>query len=152
MKKNILTFILMLFVSINLSSQINKDSKEKIKALKAAFLTQELNLSAETAQKFWPIYNKHETKLDALRDKGRSEVRMKLKKTGSFDALTEQEAKSFVNSKLEIDKKILAEKESFLKQISKVLTYKKILKLHISEREFTRKLMRKYRERKQRKK
>ncbi len=43
------------------------------------------------------------------------------------------------------DEKELAQKKEFLTKISKILSYKQILKLQLSEREFARELMRKYR-------
>jgi Skp family chaperone for outer membrane proteins len=144
MKKHLFITLLFVFICSSFFAQTDKKSKEKIKTLKVSFLTQELDLTAEVAQKFWPIYNKHQESLDILRNLGRTEIRKKLKNIGGFDALSEEESKSFVNSKIELDKKILVEKESFLKSISKVLSYKKILKLQLSEREFARKLMHKY--------
>lgn len=144
MKKNLLTLVLFLFVCANFSAQDHRKNKEKIKALKASFLTQELDLSAEVAEKFWPIYNEYEEKLDLIRRQGMTNIRKKLKNAGGLEALSEEESKSFVNSKLQLDKKALIEKEKFLSKISKVLSYKKILKLQLAERDFARKLMRKY--------
>ena len=41
-----------------MQSQEKDDShREKIKELKTAFFTQELNLDKKKAQQFWPIYN-----------------------------------------------------------------------------------------------
>lgn len=146
MKKKILLFILSLTV-FTINAQKVKRDKEKIKALKIAFLTQELDLNATVAQKFWPIYNEHENNLDAIRRTGMSQFREKINNLGGLEALSEKDSKSFVNAKLELDKKTLQEKEQFLAKITKILPYKKILKLQLSEREFARKLMRKYRKR-----
>ncbi|MGY0426365.1 MAG: hypothetical protein ACWIPI_05990, partial [Polaribacter sp.] len=54
------------------------------------------------------------------------------------------EAKQLVLQKLNSDKKMFAEKEEFVAKISTFLSYKKIMKLHMAERNFARKLMRKY--------
>jgi len=143
MKKNTLPFVLLLFVTLNVTAQVRKN-KEKIKALKIAFLTEELQLTSSVAQKFWPIYNDHEKRLDALRNKGRITIRQKLKNSGGFEGLHEDEAKSFVKNKIDLDTKILQEKKQFTEKISQVLSYKQILKLQLSEREFARELMRKY--------
>lgn len=144
MKKYILIVLILLFSTITIHAQKGKN-KEKIRALKVAFLTQELNLDTETAQKFWPIFNEHENNLDLLRRKGMTDIKQKLKNAGGFEALSEDDAKVFVQSKINLDKKELAEKEKFLSKVAKVLSYKQILKLNLSQREFARKLMRKYR-------
>lgn len=145
MKKQLLSTLILVFLCTNFLAQKNKKSKEKIKAFKVSYLTQELNLTPEIAEKFWPIYNKHQQNLDSLRNKGIIKIRKKIRSAGGFEAFTEEEAKSFVISKIILNKKILIEKEDFLTNISKILSYKKIVKLLISEKEFTRKLMQRYR-------
>ncbi|WP_299670875.1 sensor of ECF-type sigma factor [uncultured Polaribacter sp.] len=138
-------FILTLFLTAFYSlGQTHQESRKKIKALKIAYLTEQLNLTSSEAEKFWPIYNLHEEKLNLLRNKDRLEIRKKIKEAGSLDNLKEAEAKKFVLLKISLDKKMLLEKEDFFSKISKFLPYNKILKLHISERDFARKLMKKY--------
>ena len=41
--------------------------QEKIKALYVAYITQELNLNAEEAQKFWPLHAQFETDIKAVK-------------------------------------------------------------------------------------
>jgi hypothetical protein len=143
MKKYII--ILTLFLSAFQSfGQHSKESREKIKALKAAFLTQELELSAIEAQKFWPIYHKHEEKLHFFRDKGRSGIKNKIKEAGDLNNLEESDAKKLVLLKLDLEKQVVAEKTAFISEIAAFLDYKKIMKIYISERKFARKLMQKY--------
>lgn len=52
-----------------------KDKREKMEKLKIAFITEELNLSQEEAQKFWPIYNKKEENLREIRKEMKNEVK-----------------------------------------------------------------------------
>ncbi|MFD2528767.1 MULTISPECIES: sensor of ECF-type sigma factor [Polaribacter] len=143
MKKYILllTIILTSFSSI---AQHTKESRKKIKALKTAYLTEELQLTSSEAEKFWPLYNKHEEKIDFLRNKGRIEYKKKIKEAGDLSKLEESDAKKLVLLRLELENEIASEKEDFNTKVSKFLSYRKIMKLHISEREFARKLMRKY--------
>ena len=132
-----LAFLLTTFLSFG---QHNKESREKITALKVAYLTQELKLNAIEAQQFWPLYHKHNEKIDNYKEKGRS----KFRKLKSLDNLEEAKAKKLVYLKVSLDKKIIIEKEVFISEVSAFLSYNKIMKLYISEREFARKLMRKY--------
>lgn len=122
----------------------DKNKRKKIKSLKVAYLAQELTLSISEAEKFWPVYNAHQEKLDNLRRKERLGFKNKLKLADTMEKISEKEAKKFVLLKLDLDKKILLEKEDFLSKVGAFLSYKKIMKLHVSEREFARKLMRKY--------
>ena len=79
-------------------------------------------------------------KIDNYKEKGRS----KFRKFEGLDNLEEAEAKKLVFLKVTLDKKIIIEKEVFISVVSAFLSYKKIMKLYLSEREFARKLMRKY--------
>jgi hypothetical protein len=72
MKKFLLiTTILMgsLFVVKAQDDQPGDEAKrqEKIKALYVAYITQELNLNADEAQKFWPLHAQFETDIKAVK-------------------------------------------------------------------------------------
>ena len=103
-----------------------------------------MELSAIEAQKFWPIYHKHEEKLHFFRDKGRSGIKNKIKEAGDLNNLEESDAKKLVLLKLDLEKQVVAEKTAFISEIAAFLDYKKIMKIYISERKFARKLMQKY--------
>lgn len=143
MKKYSLILITVLSTFVTLG-QHTKESREKITALKVAFLTQELELSAIEAQKFWPVYQQHQEQLNVLRGKGRSKIRDKIKEVGDLNKLEESEAKRLVLLKMNLEQEMLSQKESFLAEIVLIIPYKKIMKLYISEREFAKELMRKY--------
>ncbi|TXD48269.1 sensor of ECF-type sigma factor [Polaribacter sp. IC073] len=139
------TIILTLFLTaFQAFGQHSQESRDKIKALKVAFLTQELKLTSMEAEKFWPVYNKHEEEIDLLRTKVRLEFKKKIKEVGDLNNLDESQAKKLVLLKLDLEKKMVAGKIDFNTTVSKFLSYKKIMKLHLSEREFARELMRKY--------
>jgi hypothetical protein len=58
-------FILFLFLSLPFSAAAqeeeagNMNDQKKIQAMEVAYITKELNLSPEEAQKFWPVFNKY---------------------------------------------------------------------------------------------
>ena len=59
-------------------------------------------------------------------------------------SLKEAEAKKLVLLKVALDKKVNETKEIFISKVTVFISYKKVMKLYLSEREFTRELMRKY--------
>jgi hypothetical protein len=65
MKKLILIIILALggFCFVKAQDEDGGKRGEKIQALKIAFITQKLGLSAEEAQRFWPVYNQYENEM-----------------------------------------------------------------------------------------
>ncbi|WAC02058.1 hypothetical protein N7U66_20040 [Lacinutrix neustonica] len=56
--KQILLPMIGLLLSINAYSQ--RIDKEKVKVLKIAHITEQLDLTAQEAQAFWPVYNANE--------------------------------------------------------------------------------------------
>lgn len=143
--KNILTLIcLSIFFSWSLSAQKPSESREKIKALKIAYLTEQLNLTTTEAERFWLIYNAHDKEHNALRYKMRTAIKNAIDKNTSVDNISEKEAQDLIQLKLETDKKIYQSQSAFISKVKKVLSYKKIMKLQVAEMEFGRKLMRKY--------
>lgn len=57
--KQILFFLIFVMCSVvEVNAQPPRHS-ERIEALKVAFFTQQLKLTAEEAQKFWPVYNSY---------------------------------------------------------------------------------------------
>lgn len=125
--------------------QFNRESREKIKTLKIAYITEQLNLTPKEAEKFWPIYNAFEEKQFKLKLKNRMEMRNALKDKNNIESLTEKEATNLVAKKLKNDKAIYETEKNFIEKISNIISSKKIIQLQVAEIEFSRKLMKKYR-------
>ena len=65
MKISKILSLLITFISLNVIAQdgpIIRKKKEQIKALKVAFITNELELTSNEATKFWPLFNAFEEK------------------------------------------------------------------------------------------
>ncbi|MBL0357636.1 MAG: hypothetical protein IPP72_12480 [Chitinophagaceae bacterium] len=64
MKKIYIILSLMCIVAVAHAQEAEPDLSEKkqqdIQALKVAFITKELELTPDEAQKFWPVYNQYE--------------------------------------------------------------------------------------------
>ncbi|TXD84705.1 hypothetical protein ESY86_03135 [Subsaximicrobium wynnwilliamsii] len=138
--KTTYSILLIFFVSASVFAQ--RLDKEKIKALKIAHITEQLNLTENEAQKFWPIYNTNE----ALEDQLRKQSTARRKEKNQED-LSETEAKSLLLDmvQLENDKQELQSK--LVNDLLKVLPATKIIKLMQVERSFRRKLIEEYKER-----
>lgn len=49
-----------------------QNGREKIQALKVAFITQKLHLTPSEAQKFWPVYNQYDNEIMQVRANNRN--------------------------------------------------------------------------------
>jgi len=148
MKKIMLYISIFLFCSLSLIAQDTKEGREKIRTLKIAYITEKLNLTANEAQKFWPVYNTYDKEQHTLRGSYRFSLKKAFKQNENLDNISEAESKKLVALKLSIDKKLYEANTDFVKKMEGIISYKKIVKLQIAEIEFGRNLMRKYRTKK----
>lgn len=139
--KRIATLALLLFFSLVTFAQ-DKPNREKIKALKVAFITERLNLSSKEAQLFWPIYNDHETTMDELRTKEYTQVKNKLKEA---ENLSENESAALLELYMSLEKEKQNSYTRLFGKLKNVLSNKKTLLLIKTEDDFKRQLMRMYR-------
>ena len=139
--------ILLLFITTGLFAQ-KSDRYEKIKSLKTAHLTKKLSLTTNEAEKFWPIYNGHHKKLHGLMTKKYDAIKKELRIAKKIDNIDERKALDLFNLTQLLDRKKFEENQHYINKLKTVLPIKKILKLHIAEKEFSRVLMRKYRHKK----
>lgn len=87
-----------------------KKQQDNIEALKVAFISKELDLTPEEAQKFWPIYNQYAKELN-LASKGNDDV-------------------------LDRDEKVLNIRKRYKDQFSKILGQQRINKMYGAEGRF----------------
>lgn len=131
-------YILLLFIGTSLFAQ--RPNNDKIKAFKVAYITEQLDLSASEAEKFWPIYNQFNVKFETLRKQERSKLFEKLKRN-TVDQLTDNEANKLID--MTIANKILELQyhKELVVELRKVIAPQKIIKLKKAEKEFNKKLL-----------
>lgn len=132
-----------LFV-FNLQAQESKDKqqhRERIKAMKVAYITQEFNMDADMAQKFWPVYNQYECAKTDLHKKEHFEIE-------NIENITEAEAEKMLTEYLNIEKDEYSIKKELFDDLKKIMSAKDIIKLHKLESDFNKKLIKEYRARK----
>ncbi len=71
---------------------------KEIKAQKSAFITQRLSLTPEEARTFWPVYDRFDSEVDAIRKGQRTNRKERL----NGAALTEEEAAKAIASDLQV--------------------------------------------------
>ena len=138
MKKILL--ILLFSLSLNVFAQ----NKDRIKALKIAFITEQLQLTEVEAQKFWPVYNAFETENHKLR----KETRRKFRDV-DFESMTDQDAKKHLEEWMATENKKHELRQQFAKDLLGVLPAKKIIKLKATEDAFNRRMMEQYKKRRE---
>lgn len=149
--KKILIACLGLFISFGAIAQIESDqventdkskqskemkrqhAQERMASLKVGYLTNELELSEEEAQNFWPIYNKYDAQRKELRSNNRPGKKV--------DEMSEQEAEAFLASTEEMKVKTRMIDDQMNEELSGVLPASKRLKLNKAEKAFHKKML-----------
>ena len=127
-----------------------QEKKEKIKTLKVAFFTTELDLTTNEAEKFWPLYNTFDDKQFELRHQ-KMRAFMKRMSDGSLDKITEKEANNFLVQMEDTEEELFLLRKKFTLNLRKILPSVKIIKLRKAEEDFNRKLLHQYRNKGQKK-
>lgn len=139
--KNIIIIIVLFFSALtSLQAQDKNDHREKIKALKVAFITQELNMSPQTAQQFWPVYNNYEKDKRALHKRENVDW-------DSIGTISDSKAEEMINEYLAIEREEYIIKKQLFSDLKKILSSKEIVMLHKLEADFNKKMIQEYRNR-----
>tara|TARA_R110001583_G_scaffold4351_2_gene25175 strand:+ start:9438 stop:9917 length:480 start_codon:yes stop_codon:yes gene_type:complete len=137
----LLTALILTFSTVFAQKKMNG---QRIKALKTSYITNALNLTPKEAEKFWPVYNKFSIKIQSLKIALESGLIHEIEILGGVDALTEEDAQNFLNAILINEQQITSNKIKLIKELSKIISAKKIIKLKKTERDFNRRILQEY--------
>lgn len=115
--------------------------EEKIEVLRIAFLTKYLDLNADEAQKFWPVYNAMQDEIDVVLKKEKD-----LREGKKIDNMSDEELNKMIATHFENEQKLLDIKKQYAESFKKVLSLKKVALLADAENEFKREMLKHARE------
>lgn len=139
--KNIVIVITVFLSSLtSLQAQDKNSHREKIKAMKVAFITQELNMSSQTAQEFWPVYNKYEQDKRALHKRENVDW-------DNIGTISDSKAEEMLKEYLAVEREEYVIKRQLFSDLKKILSAKEIVMLHKLEADFNKKMIQEYRNR-----
>lgn len=74
MRKILYLMLLMLpFSGMAQTRALDGEGRQRLEAIQIAYLTKELSLNSQDAEKFWPVYNKYQDELRGLLKTGKEE-------------------------------------------------------------------------------
>lgn len=141
-----LPIILLFFVAINNFAQPRfKEKQEQIKALKIAYITDELQLTSDEAAKFWPLFNSFEEKQRELKQ---DKIRSYMNKfdNDDLDKMSDKEATNYLNQLENTEDELYQLRKKFIANLKGILSPVKIIKLKKAEESFNKKLLQQYRD------
>lgn len=137
--KNIILIILLVTAYLGVDAQEcgkRKEMRKKFEAHKVAFITQELDLTPEESQKFWPLYNEMNKKLHEIK-KGR----MMKKRFIEVEKMSDKELLEMCDKMIQAEISMGMIKKEYFNKFKKILPAKKVFRLLHVERDFQRKLL-----------
>jgi Spy/CpxP family protein refolding chaperone len=149
MKTTLFTLVALIgFTAISIAQPGPKheQKKEKVEAMKIGFITQQMDLTPEEAQKFWPVYNQMNNEIESLR-KERQLSRENVK--DNFETMTDPEFEKLINDEIASRQKEFDIQKKYVAQFKAVVPIKKVAQFYRAEEQFKRKLLEKIQEKKQ---
>ena len=146
MRINKLLPLILFLISLSTFAQGGRfnEKKEQIKALKVAFITDELELTTSEAEKFWPLFNAYDAKQTELRHEKMKSFLNRMEE-GAIDKMSDKEATAFLNQMESTEQELYENRKKFTANLKNVIPPLKILKLKKAEEDFNRKLLKQYR-------
>ena len=124
------------------------DRKEKIEAMKVAYITDKLDLTPKEAQQFWPVFNEFDDKLKGLRQERRKDTKDGM---DNLDQLSDKEVETLIDSEIGYRQRELDLMKEYHAKFKAVLPARKVAKLYRAQEDFKRELLKKIQERKENK-
>lgn len=124
-----------------------KGHHERIKAYKTAYITEELDLTSAEAEKFWPIYNEYHDKIFNSKILLVKKERRRINELGGPESLSDEDASKSLSTMMDYEDEAMKTRKKMYGELSGVLSPVKLLKLHLAEMNFGKKLLSDYRKR-----
>lgn len=121
---------------------VAQPKKERVEALRIAYISERLQLTPDEAKMFWPVYNKLEAEVKELRKKYRIRDEEE-----DMETMSEEEAEKKLNELIAFKEAQLNLAKKYQTELKKVLPSKKVLLLYRAEEDFKRELLKRIRER-----
>lgn len=124
-----------------------QSKQDKIKSLEIAYISRELDLTPEEAQKFWPLYNKYTREVNELITERKRRAQELKGKPRTDDKIAE----AALDKELGYEKRMIDIKTRYKQEFLKAIPARKVGILYRSEREFRNMMIRQMKERRENK-
>jgi Spy/CpxP family protein refolding chaperone len=116
----------------------------RLEQLKIAFLTRQIDLTAEEAQQFWPLYNEYQKALAEQRDDRRENFGIE---RPDIETMTAEEINNLIDERMQQAVDIHESRIAFLQGIREFLPPLKVARYFKAEEQFKRQVLERLRER-----
>lgn len=139
--------LILIFATIVLPLWANAQHPSRsseIESFKIAWITEKLDLSAEEAKIFWPIYNDYNRELNALR-KNHANKLISFRKINEINELSDAEVQTLITSELDYKQRELNIEKRYYEKFKHSLPIKTLAKFYRAQETFKKELLNRYR-------
>ena len=139
MKTSYRYFLILLFSCLSLVQLYGQTvaKRDKIDALRTAFINNRVDFTSKEAQDFWPLYNEMNDKLNAVR----KTFRQKYNAQTNYNFQTDKEAEEYLAAELTLRQKEYELYKDYYEKFKKVLPVKKVAAIRRAEESFKREII-----------
>ena len=127
--------IVLIAVLISTERLFAQTERDKVEALRVAFISKKLELTTSESEKFWPLYNEYNDKIKAIKRNLRQSYNRK-----GINATTE-EAEELYQLDIQSRQAETDVHKQYSEKIKAIIGAKKIVKLRLAEEEFKREII-----------
>ena len=130
--KVIILFVVFSFVSMSMFAQRGKSDKNRTDRMKSAMvgrISNQLKLTSDEAEKFWPVYNEMQAKKQEMRKALMDEMTTIRKSKKEGQSLTEADYQKMLSLSLNYKVKDAELRKTYFEKFGKILSAEKVLKL-----------------------
>lgn len=142
--KKLLTTLLFISFGMLAFAQGPRMGDEKMEAYKVSFLTTKLDLSAEEAKIFWPIYNDYQREQSALR-RDRMKKMISFRRVTEIDDLSDTEIQNLILNDFDFRQRELNIEKKYYNRFKANLPIKIVGKFYRAQEAFKKELLTKFR-------
>jgi hypothetical protein len=113
--------------------------RERIQTMKVWKLTEEVGLTSQQSEKFFPVYNRFQKSLEDIEMK-RADLIDKLEKLTNQSDASDKDLENTMKALGDIPRQIMAERDKFYQDVSGILPLKQQAKLAVFEERFRQRL------------
>ena len=144
MKYLIIIALLLTFPFVSSAQRNGGDRFQEIEAFKVTYLTGKLELSADEAKIFWPIYNSWQSEQQVLR-KERMQKMISFRKIAEIEELSDSEVQTLILNDFNIKQRELNLDKKYYYKLKSSLPIKIVGKFYRAQEAFKKEILAKYR-------
>jgi len=138
MRTSLAAFLLLLFCTLIQGFAQESNPPQQVQTVRKDVYTRVLNLNADEASRFWPVFDEMQAKLNEISKKTRIE---RLNISENYNKLTDAQMERALDNLFDLQQQSLDIQKKYYQKFKKVLPIKKAALMPKAKREFEKELL-----------